>query len=246
MPTPATRMRAIDRLPARRPHRRRADQGEPPDAAADQLRPALAAASFNGYATLYTGEVRTAFAGVGDAALQQELTAASAAAATAMTDLAAYMNGVPATATGFELGADRFLRMLSANEGVDTAASPSCSRSARRISPATRRPWPRPAPAMRPGTTIPACLGQLAANRPGDGPVAAATRQIAELRAFVVANDLVTIPGNEQIRGAEQPALSRRRHLHAAARRVRGRRLDLLHPGRLGHFGADAAVHDGA
>ena len=79
----------------------------------------LAVSSFSGYATFYTGEVRTAFAGVGDAALQQELTTASAAAATAMNDLAAHVNGVPATATGFELGSDRFLRMLSANEGVD-------------------------------------------------------------------------------------------------------------------------------
>ena len=53
----------------------------------------LAASSFNGYATFYTDDVRAAFAGVGDAALQQDLTTASAAAAAAMTDLAAYVNG---------------------------------------------------------------------------------------------------------------------------------------------------------
>ena len=158
----------------------------------------LAVSSFNGYATFYTGEVRTAFAGVGDAALQQELIAASAAASTAMSDLAAYLNGVPTTATGFELGADRFVRLLSATEGVDTPlaqlvqigeADLERNRAAVAAACAT----------FSPGTTIPACLGTLAANRPSDGPVAAATRQINELRAFVVANDLVTIPGNEQI-----------------------------------------------
>ncbi len=159
---------------------------------------ALAAGSFNGYATFYTNDVRAAFAGVGDAALQQELTAASTAAATAMTDLAAWVNGTPSTATGFELGTDRFVRLLAATEGVDTAlaqlqqigeADLERNRAAVAAACAT----------YAPGTTVPVCLGRLAQNRPSDGPVAAATRQIAELRAFVVANDLVTIPSNEQI-----------------------------------------------
>jgi len=164
----------------------------------------LAAPAFNGYATLYTGEVRTAFAGVGDAALQQELTAASAAAATAMTDLAAYLNGVPQTATGFELGADRFLRMLSAVEGVDLPIArlqqigeADLQRNQAAVAAACA--------SYAPGASIPACIGQLAANRPADGPVAAATRQIAELNAFVIANDLVTIPGNDQIRVRNSP-----------------------------------------
>lgn len=164
----------------------------------------LAASSFNGYATFYANDVRAAFAAVGDATLQQELTAASAAASTAMTGLAAYVNGVPATATGFELGTDRFVRLLSATEGVDTPIAQllqigeaDLARNQAAVAAACAT--------FAPGTTIPVCLGRLAANRPGDGPIAAATRQINELRAFVVANDLVTIPSNEQITVRNSP-----------------------------------------
>lgn len=164
----------------------------------------LGASSFNGYATLYTGAVRTAFAGVGDTALQQELTAASAVAATAMSELAAYLNSVPATATGFELGSERFLRMLSANEGVDLPIAQlqqigeaDLARNQAGVAAACA--------SYAPGVSIPTCISRLAANQPNDGPVAAATRQIAELTAFVTANDLVTIPGNEQIRVSTSP-----------------------------------------
>lgn len=164
----------------------------------------LAVSSFNGFATFYNNDVRTAFAGVGDVALQQELNAASAAAAAAMSDLATYFSGVPSTATGFELGAERFARLLSATEGVDLPLAQlqqigeaDLARNQAAVTAACAT--------FSPGTNIATCLGRLAADRPSDGALAAATRQINELRSFVVANDLVTIPSNEAITVRNSP-----------------------------------------
>lgn len=160
---------------------------------------ANAAFSFNGYATYYETDVRAAFANVPDSGLQQELLAAATAAAASMRDLAAWMNSNAGSATNnFALGAERFARMLSATEGVDTPiaelqqigqADLARNQAAVQAACAT----------YAPGATIPACISLVAAKKPADGAVAAAQRQITELTAFVLANDLVTIPGSEQV-----------------------------------------------
>ena len=49
-----------------------------------------------------------------------------------------------------------------------------------------------------PGASLKDCVGRVSANKPKDGPVAAARRQLPDLRAFVVAKDLVSIPGPEE------------------------------------------------
>lgn len=155
--------------------------------------------SFNGLATSYTNDTKTVFAGVGDAALQQELTEASAAAAAAMSGLAAYLSQNGATATqNYALGAARFSRMLSANDGVDIPLD-----QLRQIGEADLK---RNQDALTaacaqfvPGGTIGACLTQFNQIAPAGGTLATATRQIDELRNFVLAQDLVTIPGNEQV-----------------------------------------------
>lgn len=160
---------------------------------------AFGVSSFNGFADFYTNDVRTAFAGVADSALQQDLLSASTAAATAMRDLATWLNSNAATGNqAFALGPERFSRMLSVLEGVDVPLA-----ELRNIGEAdlirNQVALTDACTAYAPGQTVPACLAKLAAARPADGPIAAATRQIDELRAFVVANDIVTIPNNETI-----------------------------------------------
>jgi uncharacterized protein (DUF885 family) len=49
-----------------------------------------------------------------------------------------------------------------------------------------------------PGKTIAECMAKMNLTKPKDGPVAAATAQIPELRKFVIEKDIVTIPGTEQ------------------------------------------------
>jgi len=56
---------------------------------------------------------------------------------------------------------------------------------------------------------VPECLDKLNADKPAEGPVAAATAQIPELTAFVRAKDLVSIPGTEQALVRESPPYNR-------------------------------------
>jgi uncharacterized protein (DUF885 family) len=60
-----------------------------------------------------------------------------------------------------------------------------------------------------PGQTIPQCMAKMNANKPAGGPVAAARRQIPELRSFVNAKDLATVPGTEQALVEESPPYNR-------------------------------------
>ncbi|MCP3733634.1 DUF885 domain-containing protein [Sphingomonas sp. RP10(2022)] len=166
-------------------------------------------AGFNGFADYYVGDARKAFADVADPALQQQLTDASTKASAAMRALGGWLASQRATATGdFALGADRFQRMVRATEGVDTPLD--------RLEAAGRADLKRNQDALAaacklfaPGATIPACIDRMNANKSADGPVAEARRQIPTLRAFVVAKDLVTIPGTEQAKVEESPPYNR-------------------------------------
>lgn len=155
-------------------------------------------AGFGGFADYYRGDARAAFADVGDPALQARFRDASGKAADAMQGLADWLKGQQATATqDFALGADRFARMLKATEGVDTPLDEL--EAAGRADLARNQAAVKQACAQyAPGKTIPQCFARLNADKPEGGPVAAATRQIPELTAFVRAKDLVSIPGTEQ------------------------------------------------
>jgi len=166
-------------------------------------------AGFKGLADYYTGDARAAFADVKDPALQGEFDKAATAAAASMSQLADWIESNRATATqNFALGAERFSRMLAAVEMVDTpldrleaigeadlkrnqvAAKEACAQFA-------------------PGATIIACMDKMQADKPAEGPVAAARKQIPELRKFVLDHDLATIPGTEQALVEESPPYNR-------------------------------------
>src|SRR3546814_10098462 len=49
----------------------------------------------------------------------------------------------------------------------------------------------------------------MKANKPPEGPVAAARKQIPELRDFVVSHDIVSIPGTEEAKVEESPPYNR-------------------------------------
>jgi len=162
--------------------------------------------AFKGLADSYANDARTVFAGVGDAFLQQELADASATASAAMNGLATWMNQNAAGANqNYALGSARFSRMLAANDGVEIPLD-----QLRQIGEADLKRNQNAVVAAcaqyAPGVTVPVCLGRLASIAPPGGALATATRQIDELRAFVQANDLVTIPGNEQVLVRTSPA----------------------------------------
>jgi hypothetical protein len=166
-------------------------------------------AGFGGFADYYRGDARAAFADVQDPALQARFRDASEAAARAMQELTDWLKAQPASTTpNFALGAARFSRMLSATEGVDVPLA--------QLDAAGRADLKRNQAALRaacaayaPGQTIPQCFDKLNAQKPPEGPVAAATRQIPDLTAFVRAKDLASIPGTEQALVRESPPYNR-------------------------------------
>jgi uncharacterized protein (DUF885 family) len=166
-------------------------------------------AGFQGLSEYYVGDAKAAFASVKDPALQVEFDAAAGAASKAMRDLATWIESGRATATqDFALGADRFSRMLLATEGVATPLD-QLEAIGRADLRRNQEALKQACAAYAPGQTIPQCMLKMNGNKPGGGPVAAARRQIPELRAFLVEKDLVSIPGTEQALVEEAPPYNR-------------------------------------
>ncbi len=165
--------------------------------------------AFNGFAEYYPGDGTRAFAEVRDAALQAELRDASRDAARAMAGLSGWLEAQRPNATqDFALGAERFAQMLHDTELVDM---PLAELEAIGRADLTRNQQALQAACATyaPGATIPACMERMNARKPEGGPVAGARRQLAGLRAFLVREDLVTIPGTEEALVEESPAYNR-------------------------------------
>jgi hypothetical protein len=208
-------------------------RGVPAAAAAVQsnLRPPLpptfaqlGAQTFNGLAGFCELEVPAAFsallAGVGaggaggtGGAVRQldDFQPANAAAAAALRRLGGWFEaqlasgGAPAPdAAGFALGTERFAHMLRATEQVEVplaalaaAGQAELERNLDALAAACA--------AWMPGRPIGECMALLQQRKPPEGPVAAARRQLAELKRFVVDRELVSIPGSEEAQVAEAP-----------------------------------------
>ena len=169
----------------------------------------LGVAGFGGFAEYYKGDARAAFADVQDAALQAEFAAASEKASSAMAGLATWLKSQEAAATqDYAMGPDRFARMLKETEGVDITLD-ELEAIGRADLKRNQEALKRACASYAPGRTVGQCLDKLNEEKPAEGPVAAATRQIPELTAFVRARDLVTIPGTEQALVRESPPYNR-------------------------------------
>jgi len=165
--------------------------------------------AFGGLAEYYMGDGKAAFAGVGDAALQNDLNTASTAAAEAMNGLKTWAEDQTPNATGdFALGPERFAQMLHDTEMVDTPVA--------ELEAIGRADLQRNQQALReacaqfaPRATIPQCTARVSAQKPQGGAVAGARAQLAGLRQFIVDHDLVSIPGTEEAQVEEAPPFAR-------------------------------------
>ncbi len=165
-------------------------------------------AGFGGFADYYTGDAKKAFAGVKDEALQKQFDEAAGKAGAAMKDLAAHIGSQPATSDGFALGADKFSKMVLANEGVDV--------SLEELEAIGRADLKRNQEALAvacstyaPGATMQDCMNKMGANKAADGPVAEARRQLPPLKQFLIDKDIVSIPGTEEAKVEESPPYNR-------------------------------------
>jgi uncharacterized protein (DUF885 family) len=165
-------------------------------------------AGFGGYAEYYKGDAKAAFADVADAELQAKFDTAASAASAAMSDLSAHIGSVPATDDGYALGAQKFADMVRRTEGVDISLD-ELEAIGRADLKRNQDALAAACAVYAPGANMAACMDKMAADKPGDGPVAEARRQLPPLKAFIIEKDLVSIPGTEEALVEESPPYNR-------------------------------------
>ena len=165
--------------------------------------------AFGGFAQFYRNDVSKVFASVQDPEAQKELAAADTAAAKAMDDLKIWLVSQRKTATdAFALGDPLFHAMLKDTEQVDMPTADLAAighadldRNTQALKEACAQYLPK--------GTLRACIDKMSAHKPKGGAVEGARVQLADLRAFIVAKQIVTIPGDEQALVAEAPPYNR-------------------------------------
>ncbi len=164
---------------------------------------------FGGFAAFYRRDVGKVFASVADPQAQQQLAAADAAAAQAMEGLKRWLEGERGHATqDFALGEALFLDMLRTTERVEVPiaklleiGTADLERNRAALKEACARYLPH--------GTLAACVRRMNADKTRGGAVEGARAQLAQLRAFVIARNIVTVPGDEQAQVAEAPPYNR-------------------------------------
>jgi len=166
-------------------------------------------AGFGGFADFYRNDVPKVFASIKDAQARKDLAEANTAAAKAMEDLKNWLIAERKKGTDeFALGPTLYAAMLKQTEGVDVPIADlesigraDLQRNTAALQAACEEYLPK--------GTIRACMDKISANKPKGGAVDGARAILKDLRAFIVAKDLVTIPGTEEALVAEAPPYMR-------------------------------------
>ncbi len=166
-------------------------------------------AGFGGFAAFYRQDVPKVFASVQDEAAQKDLQEADEAAAKAMDDLKKWLESERAHATGnFALGAPLFADMLRSTEQVDMPVAQlmaigkgDLDRNTQALKAACAQFLPK--------ASLRACTSRMQSDKPPGGSVEAARQQLTDLKAFIGAQHVVTIPGTEEAHIAEAPPYNR-------------------------------------
>jgi hypothetical protein len=165
--------------------------------------------SFGGMAAYFRDDVPEVFATVDDAELQAAFSEANSAAADAMQGLADWLSSNLPTATeDFALGADLFSQMIYDTERVEI---PLAELEALGLEDMRQNQIAlgEACAEFAPGESIRSCFAMMANRKPPGGPVESARQQLSETRAFLVEQDLISIPGNEEALVAEAPPYAR-------------------------------------
>jgi len=165
--------------------------------------------SFGGYADYFANEVPAVWAEVEDAELQTAFNEACSEAVAAMRELTAWLESNRDSATDdYALGADLYRQMLWDTERVNTPLD-QLAAIARADLARNQAALATACESFAPELDVRACFARMSANKPQGGPVSAARRQLDELKAFLVEQDLVSIPGTEEALVAEAPPYAR-------------------------------------
>ena len=166
--------------------------------------------SFGGFVEFYRNDVPQAFAEVQDAALKKELAEVIEPAAKAMQDfakwLAAQKPGKRPTRTRSGRSASPTMVRMTENvttplDKLEEIGRADLERNLAALAEACKR--------YAPDATIEKCIEKMNADKPNGGAVAGAREQLAQLRKFIVDNEVVSIPGTEEALVMEAPAYRR-------------------------------------
>jgi hypothetical protein len=160
---------------------------------------------FSGMGEYLENTVPGLFAAVEDEQLQRQFDAANSEAAAAVRQTARWLEGLKATATDdFALGEEKFLKMLSATEGVEISLADLKAAGELNLQQNLDQLFEACAE-FAPGESTEVCVLKVQERKPPEGAVGGATRQLPDLRKFLEDNDIVSIPGNEDALVAEAP-----------------------------------------
>ncbi len=166
-------------------------------------------ASFGGFVDYFRDDVPSVFAAVDDATAQAAFEEANAGAIEAMSELRDWLIANRENATeDFALGPELFARMVYATERVEISLD-ELEAIGRADMERNQRALAEACAEFAPGDTIKSCFAKMASRKPEGGSVAAARRQLEETRAFLIEEDLVTIPGTEKALVNESPPYAR-------------------------------------
>jgi hypothetical protein len=153
---------------------------------------------YGGLASFYENDIPEVFAAVDDQELQDNFSAVNSAAVAALKDLDDWLIAQEAEATDdFALGPELFQEMLWATERV--------SLSLDELEAIGRKDLERNLLALKkactdlaPDKSITETIALVMSDKPENGPVDEARSQLAALKTFIVDQQLVTIPGEEE------------------------------------------------
>ncbi|MGH9947567.1 MAG: DUF885 domain-containing protein [Pyrinomonadaceae bacterium] len=162
--------------------------------------------TIGGLANSYETDIAKVFSEVKDEVSQKEFTEANTAAAKAVKEFDAWLADQEKTANdGFALGSDKFKVMLKETEGVDIDLA-ELEKIARTDLERNLAAFKAECEKYAPGKTLIECneKGNLV-KAEGSDLIDAASKQLTELRKFLIDNDIVTVPGTEECQVAQAP-----------------------------------------
>jgi hypothetical protein len=168
----------------------------------------LALGFFTGMARYLEQDVPAVFAPVlsGDAAAR--FVPALEGAVRAYRDAESWIEAQPETDASFAMGLDLYRTMLRRSElldetleGLRVRAESDLARNRAALEDACR--------ALEAGLSVRDCVLQVEADKPAGGPVAHAAEQLVQLRDFVLAENLVSIPSDALAQVADSPPYRR-------------------------------------
>ena len=164
---------------------------------------------FAGQAKFYENEAKAAFASVADQQSQLQFDAIVPLAAKSMGELADWLESQRAGETAdFALGSVGFQEMLKATEGIDLPLA-VLEKKGREDLERNLAALNQECKQYAPDATLQTCVAKVEAQKPPEGSISEARRQLLRLKAFVAEKSLVSIPGQEEAGVAEAPPFNR-------------------------------------